>query len=205
MGLGLMFVVKALDKKYIQAVLFIAAAVFIQRTSFLMLLVYLAISLVPVLQKKTHIIIWISIGILLLSGLSHYISSPINELLIKIFTTYNISGINYLVDQESLYGATDIFMWLLYGFFIIINPGLECYEKYLNAIMFGALIVLTMFGVRAISRAWDMFYLLMVPMLCLLYHRKSSVIKHLYIQQIFVLVIVVIKSYKMMSIVFGNL
>ena len=57
MGLGLMFVVKALDKKYIQAVLFIAAAVFIQRTSFLMLLVYLAISLVPVLQKKTHIIV----------------------------------------------------------------------------------------------------------------------------------------------------
>lgn len=179
-GLGLTFINCMLDKKWLRSVLLLAVAFSIQRTAILYILIYLAIRFLPVLKKKMHYVIWALAGILLFSNVGRMIYRFIGPTLIQLMNTRNISSYGYLSEALSNTAAvarTDILTWLIYGILIFFSIEEEHYNKYLNSIMIGAMILSIFNDVMAISRAYDLFYMFTVPMYCILNTHDSAIIK----------------------------
>lgn len=169
MALGLWFVVSMLSKKRIRAIITLIIAISIQRTAFLFLIIYLIVKFLPSLKRQVHFFIWGLSGILLLSGMASRLSQGIIFVLNKLFTDYGINGYSSFLENFDTVGLRDIYMWLLYLLLIMICDNREKNQKYLNVVMFGELVVVFLYEVRAISRVYDMFYMLCIPLIVQFY------------------------------------
>lgn len=184
MGLGLIAITYALHKKTIKAIIMFGFAFLLQRSSFLLVTIYLIIKFFPKIARKKHFIIWGLCGFLLLSGLSRLFLSAIITLLQSIIIQLGISGFGaYLVELYPDIGLRDIFCWLLYGLMILISDNSTTSQKYLNVVMSGTIIVVFLYAVRAVARAYDMFFLFTIPILYMYYNyglEHGSVLKKFY-------------------------
>lgn len=97
--------------------------------------------------------------------------SAIIGLLQNIIIKFGISGFGaYLIELYPDIGLRDIFCWLLYGLMILISDNNTMVQKYLNVVMAGTVIVVFLYSVRAVSRAYDMFFLFTIPILYMYYN-----------------------------------
>ena len=78
------------------------------------------------------------------------------------------------MDVSEGIGIRDTYFWFLYGGLVVFLFYNKDYGKYLNVIMLGSFIIVFMYGVRAISRAYGMFYLFIVPLLSVMYNEDSG-------------------------------
>lgn len=164
MGLCLFSVVLFLDKKYIKFALLLFCAFTIHRTSIFTLFIILAITVIPKLKKRTHYIIWLVLGIVLVFNLAEGIMLPVVSGVLELIEKLSISGYSsFLREYELAVGIRDYYYWALYGVFITLSSNDDYSQKYLNVIMLGTLVVACFYGIRAISRAYDYFFLFMVP------------------------------------------
>lgn len=109
------------------------------------------------------------------SGLSGIILPYIVSSLQTIILKFGISGYNaFLVTLDNNIGIRDIYYWALYGFLIIICDESDTMQKYLNVVMFGELIVTFLYAVRAVARAYDLFYLFDIPILYKYYNNITQ-------------------------------
>lgn len=179
-GLGLVAFYKMQEKKVIKSIFLFFLAFSLQRTSFLFVIAFFIYQFVPILKKKTHLIIWLVTGFTMFSGIASYALTFINVWLITLIQRFGISGYDaYLSSLDVAVGLTDIYKWLLYGLLIFICDNKEKNQKYLNVVMIGALIVVFMHDVRAVSRAYDLFYLFIIPLLSDFYYGKMDKVRAL--------------------------
>ena len=200
MGFGICSVYYFLNEKRTSGIIMAFVAIIFQRSAIIFFLVFCGIRFLPCIPRRGHFIIWCLFGICMFTELGKRIANPIISYLISFFSKYNITSINYLLDLEDEIGMTDVLMWLIYGYLSIFGLQNSYYKKYLNSILLGAFIVFTMFGIRAISRAWDMCYLVMVPMLVALLNNDSHMLRPIFVQKSLVSVLILIKSIKMISV-----
>lgn len=176
MGLGVFAVSLLLQKKNIKGIVLLFLAFIIQRSSFLFIVIYLILKFMPILKKRIYWILWVSAGIIMFSQIGIKIYNQLETLVLAIIDRFNISGYAaFFVGADIVVGLRDIYLWLLFGVLIFIIKNDQKYGKYLNVIMAGTFVVATMYGVRAVARAYDIFYLFMVPSMGAIYRGKSMV------------------------------
>lgn len=200
MGIGVVAICLMLEKKRISSVLLFFFAFTIHRTSVLFAVIYLIVKFMPRLKKKTHIWMWTITGIMLMSGFGstilHFIVKFLNLIIIK----FNITGYSgYLADSMGL-GKRDIFNWCLYGMLIFFCISSEYYERYLNVILCGVILIVFMHDIRAFSRAYDMFYLFIVPTFGALFVNGSY--KMLRRQELLILSVISVNAVIMLKLSF---
>ncbi len=203
MGMGIMAVNLGLSRKWFRGLILMFVALTIQRSAILFIFVFFAIKYMPALQRKTHILIWLTSGLLLFSGYGDKLFPYIAEILNVIILRFQMSAFgSYLLDVNSGIGIRTTYFWLLYGILILFLFYSKSYRKYLNVIMLGTFIVVFMHGVGSISRAYDMFYLLLVPLLGAMYNETSNLIYMKSERRIKILTIVTINSMLMLKLCF---
>ena len=204
MGLGIYSVGLLLNGGKKQPSILLFLGFLIHRSAILYLVIYLAIKYLPLIPQRVHILIWVLIGVLYIGDWNLVLMQSFNSFLFSMFSDIGISSSGYLLEIGGQMGLTDMFMWLIYGFFILFDLKQSYYRRYLNVIMIGAILILLMHGVRAISRAYDMFYMLSIPLMCALYYYKLDSIRLLVLQRTFLFFLVATRSFKMLLEVFRH-
>lgn len=175
LGLGLLAIVRLINKKYIRGMLLFIIAFSIQRTSILFVAIYLVIKFIPALKQKAHLVLWAISGAMLFSGFGNWGFTYIGALMDSLFTKYSISGYSaFLQTLDTSIGLRDVYMWLLYGFLVVISDNRKYIQKYLNVVMIGVLVIVFLHGVRAIARVYDMFFLFSIPLMASYYYRLGN-------------------------------
>lgn len=177
MGLGIMAINLVLERRWVWGIMLFFIAFTMQRSAVLFLPIYFALKFIPGLKRKTHLWIWLISGGVLFTGLADRVFPYIASILNYIFIKFHVSGFGaFLLAPERRIGIRVVYFWLLYGVFILLLRYSKDYAKYMNVIMLGALIVVFMHGVRAVSRAYDIFYLFQVPLLGAMYQEDAPFI-----------------------------
>lgn len=172
-ALGMMFFLNMRMSKRFTGLVYLILAFVIQRTSFLFLVAYIIYKYLPPIKREIHLIIWVLSGLLMLSGIASMAFVYIIKVMLSIIERFGISGYNaYLKTLDVAVGLTDIYKWLLYGLLIMICDTQERNQRYLNIVMAGALIVVFLHDVRAVSRAYDIFYLFIIPLLVQFFNKN---------------------------------
>lgn len=176
MGLSLFAICEALKRKRVVALIYFFLAFLFQRsTAFFLFFAFLILRFFPRQSRKVHACVWVISGLIMFSGLSGIILPYIVSSLQTIILKFGISGYNaFLVTLDNNIGIRDIFYWALYGFLIIICDESNTMQKYLNVVMFGELIVTFLYAVRAVARAYDLFYLFDIPILYKYYNNITQ-------------------------------
>ena len=172
-ALGIMCFLHLRMNKRFTGLEYLILAFVIQRTSFLFLVAYIIYRYLPPIKKTIHLIIWALSGLLMISGIASMALISIIKVMLSIIERFGISGYGaYFMTLDVAVGLTDIYKWLLYGLLVVICDTQESNQRYLNIVMAGSLIVVFLHDVRAISRAYDIFYLFIIPLLVQFYNRK---------------------------------
>lgn len=175
MGLGVMAVDFILDRKWMRGVLLLFLAFTIQRFSILFLPIIFAIKFLPKFTRESHVQIWFLGGAIMFTGLAGKVIPYLADMINGVSSKFQISGVSsYLMDVSEGIGIRDTYFWFLYGGLVVFLFYNKNYGKYLNVIMLGSFIIVFMYGVRAISRAYGMFYLFIVPLLSVMYNEDSG-------------------------------
>ena len=208
MAIGLYAVTVFLHKRKVHliiGILLLFVAFSMQRSSALFVVIFLIYFLMPELNKKTHFLLWIIFGILMFSGIANngynFISSYLNSFLV----TYDISGYTSFFDSSDLaVGLRDIYLWIIYLFLILIANGEKSIQKCLNIVMIGTLIIVFMHGTRAISRAYDMFFLFEIPILTNYFYGMNNDKKSVFYsyRSIFIALLIFVNAFLMLKLCF---
>lgn len=172
-ALGMMFFLNMRNGKRFKGLVYLILAFVIQRTSFLFLMAFIIYKYLPPIKRKIHLIIWALSGLLMISGIASMALVSIIKVMMSIIERFNIAGYGaFLTSLDVAVGLTDIYNWLMYGMLIMLCDTQESSQRYLNIVMAGALIVVFMHDVRAVSRASDIFYLFIIPLLAQFYNKN---------------------------------
>ena len=207
MAIGLYAVTFFLRKRkiyFILGLLLLFVAFTMQRSSALFIIILLVFFLMPELNKKIHFMLWIIFGILMFSGIANngydFISGQLNSFLVR----YDISGYTSFLDSSDLaFGLRDIYLWIIYLFLILIANREKSVQKCLNIVMIGTLIIVFMHGTRAISRAYDMFFLFEIPILTNYFYNTDNNKSIFYrYRSVFVLLLIFMNAFLMLKLCF---
>lgn len=208
MAIGLYAVTLFLRRRKIHLIaglLLLFLAFTMQRSSALFIIILLVFFLMPELNKKTHFMLWIIFGILMFSGIANngydFISGQLNSFLVR----YDISGYTSFLDSSDLaVGLRDIYLWVIYLFLIMIANRGNNIQKCLNIVMIGTLIIVFMHGTRAISRAYDMFFLFEIPILTNYFYDTNNDKKSIFYRyrSIFIALLIFMNAFLMLKLCF---
>ena len=203
-GLGMMGFVLLCKKRFVPGLLFFFLAFSIQRMSIVLAIAYLVYMFFPVLNKRIHYFVWSFLGIMMLTGVSKLVIRIVTEFLMSIIMRLGISGYSaYLTSFDSGVGYADIFQWIVYGLMVFVCDNKRDNLRLLNLIMIGAMIVVFLHDIRAISRVYDMLYLFAVPLLVRFYYGETDTDKRVItLRRTITYFVIIIGSAKMISTCF---
>lgn len=203
MGMSVMAINLILDKQWIKGAILFLAALTIQRSVILFIIIFCAIKFVPAFRRQTHIFIWLFSGCILFTGYGDKFFSYMVKILNTIIIKFQMSAFgSYLIDIGGGIGIRTTYFWSLYGILVLFLLYSKRYSKYLNVIMFGVFIIVFMHGVESIARAYDMFYLFLVPLLNVMYNECSKSVYVKRERQIKILAIISVNFLLMMKLCF---